>query len=104
MQTADETHLDQVIDALDKLVLIVKALEERISLLEDKEEGLIPYSNDPTEIEIAQLPILNPPERRLHTWTNKGETDDGVSIMECSKCGTNLNDCGNSIGSWYCGK
>lgn len=75
-----------------RLYLQLVRIEEKLDELIQLERGLIPVSNDPTELEIA-----NGEKRQLHSWLINKE---GLTI--CFHCGTLLTDCGATNDSWYC--
>lgn len=87
-----------------KLEKRVAKLEKIVAKLEKIEKGLIPFSNDPSELEIAQqqslAPLPNP--RRLHTFISRNIYLDSEPDIRCSSCNVSLSDCGATKDSWYC--
>jgi hypothetical protein len=92
-----------------QLVRIEKKLDELIQL----ERGLIPISNDPTEIEsqyrfiapahlrVVSDPLMEgEPKRPLHSWEAIWENEDGN--LQCVNCKVLMSDCGATGESWYC--
>jgi len=100
-----------------QLVRIEEKLDELIQL----EKGLIPISNDPTEIEFAervesQYAFIAPayfrvvadplmegePKRPLHAWTAIWDDVGDDGNLQCVNCKVLMSDCGATEESWYC--
>lgn len=81
----------------DSIVDIAKRIEEKLDKLLALEQGLISYSNDPSEIVTAKAR-----GRRLHTFISHGISETGEDDIRCSGCKISITECGATMDSWYC--
>jgi hypothetical protein len=86
----------------ESIVPRLSLVEEKVEHLEKVAQGLIPFSNDPTELEIAQSQ-LEGIQRQLHSFTTGDiEEEGGIPRIYCRVCNVSLADCGSTEDSWYC--
>lgn len=78
-------------------------VEDKVNHLEKVEQGLIPFSNDPTELDIAQSQLEGIPQKKLHSFTTgEIEEEGGMPRIYCLVCNVSLAACGSTEDSWYC--
>lgn len=90
---------------MDETILRRLALvEDKVDHLERVQQGLIPFSNDPTELETAQSQFEGMSRKmRLHSFvTGEIEEEGGMPRIYCSVCNISLASCGATEDSWYC--